>query len=328
MPNLGILRTYYPHFSDYEYPLRELRLQLRFRAFSASKSIHLLDQALTKKLGEGFARLRGRRDDINHLGATTREIQTPPLPYLTFPVLPSPPLLSKLIHHVKYREHGTTRHEGFYPADATWANGAYGGRRGWRRRATRIQARAGWQLYGRHGHLYVPFILTPLFYAPCLSFCDKLTEPVWTVCMACWCPCIAYGKNVTRFRHLRDHNQPHPSNGGSCGSDCWVHCLLTSCFAAGWVLEVRSCSLPGYFSSSTVFLTSARRYSRVRTRAIGTASTAAASATAVPRSGARRAWSLRSRSSSRRRRSICASRVPARSRRTCKKKGGRSPSPP
>jgi Cys-rich protein (TIGR01571 family) len=59
-------------------------------------------------------------------------------------------------------------------------------------------------------------------------------------CVACWCPCITYGKNVTRYRHLRDTNQPHPSGGDGCGSDCWIHCLLTSCLAAGWVLQIFS----------------------------------------------------------------------------------------
>ncbi|KAG8755061.1 hypothetical protein FRC14_004390 [Serendipita sp. 396] len=61
-----------------------------------------------------------------------------------------------------------------------------------------------------------------------------------TCCVATWCPCITYGQNKTRFEHLEQQGYPHPSGGESCGSDCLLHCLLTSCLGAGWVLQIGS----------------------------------------------------------------------------------------
>lgn len=64
------------------------------------------------------------------------------------------------------------------------------------------------------------------------------TDDCGTCCMACWCPCITYSKNITRYRYLQQHGQPHPQGGESCGQDGLFHCALTACFGAGWVLQI------------------------------------------------------------------------------------------
>lgn len=49
---------------------------------------------------------------------------------------------------------------------------------------------------------------------------------------------MVYGQNKRRYEHLKDHGIPDPEAGGSCGGDCWVHCLLTSFTGFGWILQI------------------------------------------------------------------------------------------
>jgi len=59
-----------------------------------------------------------------------------------------------------------------------------------------------------------------------------------TCCVACWCPCIIYGQNKTRVKHLREKGYPHPEGGESCGSDCMVLGLITCFTGLGWILQI------------------------------------------------------------------------------------------
>jgi Cys-rich protein (TIGR01571 family) len=72
------------------------------------------------------------------------------------------------------------------------------------------------------------------------SLLGSCTHDCETCCIACWCPCIAYSQNVTRYRHLQEHGSAHPTGGDDCAPDCWFHCALTTCFASGWVLQMFS----------------------------------------------------------------------------------------
>ncbi|KAH8916556.1 hypothetical protein BT69DRAFT_1250045 [Atractiella rhizophila] len=56
-------------------------------------------------------------------------------------------------------------------------------------------------------------------------------------CVACWCPCIQYGRNQSRFKALRDTGVPHPQGGEGCGQDGVLHCALTCVVGAGWILQ-------------------------------------------------------------------------------------------
>ncbi|KAK7457208.1 hypothetical protein VKT23_010508 [Stygiomarasmius scandens] len=68
------------------------------------------------------------------------------------------------------------------------------------------------------------------------SCCGEDAFGKW--CMACWCPCIVYGENMTRLEHLTTQGTPHPEGGDSCGGDTWLHCCLTTWFGAGWCLQI------------------------------------------------------------------------------------------
>ncbi|KAI0059726.1 PLAC8-domain-containing protein, partial [Artomyces pyxidatus] len=57
-------------------------------------------------------------------------------------------------------------------------------------------------------------------------------------CLACWCPCILYGKNRQRLHHLQVQGFPRPDGGDSCNSHCWASCLLTSTVGCGWILNI------------------------------------------------------------------------------------------
>ncbi|PVG00811.1 PLAC8-domain-containing protein [Serendipita vermifera] len=67
----------------------------------------------------------------------------------------------------------------------------------------------------------------------CSCFGDCLTCIV-----AAWCPCIVFSQNKTRLQHMETQGYPHPEGGESCGSDCMLHCLLTACLGAGWILQI------------------------------------------------------------------------------------------
>ncbi|KAJ6472053.1 PLAC8-domain-containing protein [Mycena sanguinolenta] len=57
-----------------------------------------------------------------------------------------------------------------------------------------------------------------------------------TCCLACWCPCIAYGKNTQRLNYLTDHGRPDPDAGGCCSGACCGYCILTH-FGIHWILQ-------------------------------------------------------------------------------------------
>ncbi|KAF5386273.1 hypothetical protein D9757_008591 [Collybiopsis confluens] len=58
-----------------------------------------------------------------------------------------------------------------------------------------------------------------------------------TCCMACFCPCIVYGRNKTRLDHLSNHGLPEPE-GGTTGGECAAHALVTSLFCmAGCAMQ-------------------------------------------------------------------------------------------
>ena len=44
-------------------------------------------------------------------------------------------------------------------------------------------------------------------------------------CLAFWCPCITYGRNRGRYKHLNTSGTAHPDGGETCGSDTLLYCL-------------------------------------------------------------------------------------------------------
>jgi len=56
--------------------------------------------------------------------------------------------------------------------------------------------------------------------------------------LACFCPCIVYGKVQHRYEHLNSKGYPDPENGGGCcNSDCMIHGVISWC-GFGFVLQV------------------------------------------------------------------------------------------
>jgi hypothetical protein len=138
----------------------------------------------------------------------------------------------------------------------------------------------------------------------CSPFCLRAGSltfyPPTTVCLAFWCPCMAYGKNKSRYNHLQEHNgQPHPDGGDCCNSDCFIHGLLDCC-GIGWVMQVRS-SVP-LLAVHRILPFFEHRSCLVVMSAGGTGSRAVAAETAAPLGAACRVSLHRSTSSSRRRR--------------------------
>jgi hypothetical protein len=55
--------------------------------------------------------------------------------------------------------------------------------------------------------------------------------------MSVWCPCIVYGKNKQRLRHLKTHGTPLRGGGDTFDGDCCVFTGLNLC-GVGWILQV------------------------------------------------------------------------------------------
>lgn len=49
---------------------------------------------------------------------------------------------------------------------------------------------------------------------------------------------MVYSQVKSRLNSLNTEGRPHPSGGDMFGSDCCIHCCLTGCLGAGWVLQV------------------------------------------------------------------------------------------
>ncbi|TFK23010.1 PLAC8-domain-containing protein [Coprinopsis marcescibilis] len=60
------------------------------------------------------------------------------------------------------------------------------------------------------------------------GLCDCCSAP-GTCIVACCFPCITYGKNKNRFKHLSAKGVPHPDGGGCCTGDCCIHFIVASC---------------------------------------------------------------------------------------------------
>jgi Cys-rich protein (TIGR01571 family) len=70
------------------------------------------------------------------------------------------------------------------------------------------------------------------------GLCD-VDDPSGTCCLACFCPCIVYGQNKARLKHLLLHGASHPQHGGSYYSDdCFQHGCLTVLCGIGWALQI------------------------------------------------------------------------------------------
>lgn len=54
--------------------------------------------------------------------------------------------------------------------------------------------------------------------------------------LATFCPCVVYGQNRQRLRHLKDRGVPLPGGGDRVNQDCRAHCCMLPCFY--WVFEV------------------------------------------------------------------------------------------
>ncbi|KIJ22924.1 hypothetical protein M422DRAFT_196528 [Sphaerobolus stellatus SS14] len=60
---------------------------------------------------------------------------------------------------------------------------------------------------------------------------------VGTCCLAYFLPCVAYGQNRSRLRHLQDKGTPHPHGGDSCTGACCGHACLLYC-GFYWILQM------------------------------------------------------------------------------------------
>ncbi|KAI0053148.1 PLAC8-domain-containing protein [Auriscalpium vulgare] len=58
-----------------------------------------------------------------------------------------------------------------------------------------------------------------------------------TCCLACWCPCVMYGKNKQRLHHLQHQGTPHPEHGEAFSSDCFVYGCINGCAGLGCLLQ-------------------------------------------------------------------------------------------
>ncbi|KAJ6506062.1 PLAC8 family-domain-containing protein [Mycena vulgaris] len=62
-------------------------------------------------------------------------------------------------------------------------------------------------------------------------------ESAGTCCFALFCPCVVYGQNTQRLRHLAEQGSPDPDGGSFSSGACWGHCLLNTFLGAGCVLQ-------------------------------------------------------------------------------------------
>src|SRR5712691_6891662 len=57
-------------------------------------------------------------------------------------------------------------------------------------------------------------------------------------CWATFCPCIVYGQNRQRLRHLHHESAPLRSGGDKCSSDCRIYCCMAAVPCFFWVFQV------------------------------------------------------------------------------------------
>ncbi|KAI0053145.1 PLAC8-domain-containing protein [Auriscalpium vulgare] len=65
-------------------------------------------------------------------------------------------------------------------------------------------------------------------------------EDCGTCCLACWCPCVVYGKNKQRIDYLERRGTPRPDGGATFSADCTMHALAGCLGGWGWVLQIGS----------------------------------------------------------------------------------------
>jgi len=92
---------------------------------------------------------------------------------------------------------------------------------------------------GAMGFVDVAATLEPVGFG-FVSFSAGPILMTWTLIgiVACFCPCIVYGKVKHRYEHLNSKGYPDPEDGGGCcSSDCMIHGFLSWC-GFGWILQV------------------------------------------------------------------------------------------
>jgi len=77
----------------------------------------------------------------------------------------------------------------------------------------------------------------------CLSLVTPDLNPYsFLGCWATFCPCVVYGQNRQRLRHLHRHNAPLAGGGDTFSQDCRIYCCMAvPCFY--WVFQV--CRISG-----------------------------------------------------------------------------------
>ncbi|KAF8331619.1 PLAC8 family-domain-containing protein, partial [Cantharellus anzutake] len=55
--------------------------------------------------------------------------------------------------------------------------------------------------------------------------CD-CTEVCGTWVLSYFCPCLSYGRNMSRLKHMQTHGRPHPAGGEMFNEDCLLYELL------------------------------------------------------------------------------------------------------
>ncbi|KAF9255174.1 PLAC8-domain-containing protein [Marasmius fiardii PR-910] len=57
--------------------------------------------------------------------------------------------------------------------------------------------------------------------------------------LACFCPCITYGRNRARLDHLTQQNRPDPVGRETTHNvDCCLHCCMCTFCLFGWALLI------------------------------------------------------------------------------------------
>ncbi|KDR71148.1 hypothetical protein GALMADRAFT_159641 [Galerina marginata CBS 339.88] len=60
-----------------------------------------------------------------------------------------------------------------------------------------------------------------------------------TCCLACWCPCLAHGKNRRRLEYLNVNGVPDPDrNRVVAGGDSLLYACLEVACDVGWILQI------------------------------------------------------------------------------------------
>ncbi|KAF9560042.1 PLAC8-domain-containing protein [Agrocybe pediades] len=59
-----------------------------------------------------------------------------------------------------------------------------------------------------------------------------------TCCLACWCPCLAHGRNRRRLDYLNQNGVPDPNRESVAGEDSVIYAIIEVACDMGWILQI------------------------------------------------------------------------------------------